>query len=275
MTPKSILITGCSSGIGYDAARVLRKRGWRVFASCRKELDCERLRSEGFESVHIDYTDTASIQSGFAQVIEATGGTLDAVFNNGAHALSGAVEDVPTDGLRAIFEANFFGWHELTRLVLPVMRAQGSGRIIQCSSTLGITTIRWRGPYSATKHALEALSDTMRLELRDTDIHVVSIQPGPITTKFRENGIPRFEQWIDWEKSAQRSKYETDLIPRMHSDSKDSFELPVSAVSAKLVRALEAGHPKPKYMVTTATYLAAFLRRILPTRAIVAVSARF
>ena len=170
MAEKSILITGCSSGIGYASAIGLRAAGWRVFASCRKAADCDRLRAEGFESPLIDYADSATIASGLAEVLEATGGQLHALFNNGAYGTPGAVEDVPTDALRAIFEANFFGWHELTRAVIPVMRAQGHGRIVQCSSVLGFVTLRWRGAYNSTKFALEGLTDTLRIEMRDTPI---------------------------------------------------------------------------------------------------------
>ena len=195
---KSILITGCSSGIGLDAAQTLRKRGWHVFASCRQEADCERLRADGFAAPRIDYCDEKSIENGLAEVLAETGGTLDAVFNNGAHALNGALEDLPTEGLRAIFEANVFGWHDLTRRIIPVMRDQGHGQIIQCSSTLGLIYMRWRGAYTATKHAIEAMSDVMRLELADTGIKIVIIEPGPITTAFREKGIPYFEKYIDW-----------------------------------------------------------------------------
>ncbi|WP_146346126.1 SDR family NAD(P)-dependent oxidoreductase [Phaeobacter marinintestinus] len=266
---RSILITGCSSGIGHDAAHGLRNRGWRVFASCRQQKDCDRMRVMGFDSPRIDYTDSASIESGLAEVLEATGGRLDALFNNGAHPLSAAVEDLPTDGLRAIFEANFFGWHDLTRQVIPIMRRQEEGRIIQCSSTLGLVYMKWRGAYAATKHALEALTDTMRVELDGTGIDVILVEPGPITTKFRENGIPWFEHYIEWKRSPRRKDYETGLIPRMYDDSgsKDAFELPPSAVTAKLVKALEARRPKPRYYVTTPTYVAGYLRRILSTRA--------
>ena len=263
---RSILITGCSSGIGRDAAFALRDRGWRVFASCRQQADCDTLGDIGFDSPRIDYCDAESIRTGLAEVLEATGGTLDALFNNGAHALSGAVEDLPVEGLRAIFEANFFGWHDLTRQVIPVMRAQGSGRIVQCSSTLGLTYMRWRGGYAATKHALEAFTDVMRIELQGSGIHVSLIEPGPITTAFREKGIPYFERYIDWQASAQRAAYEQTLIPRMRSGGQDRFELPASAVTAKLIRALESPRPAPRYYVTAATYIAGTLHRILSTR---------
>jgi NAD(P)-dependent dehydrogenase (short-subunit alcohol dehydrogenase family) len=272
---RSILITGCSSGIGADAAHGLRARGWRVFAACRQEADCARLRGEGFDSPQIDYTDEASIAAGLAEVLEATDGRLDALFNNGAHQMSGAVEDLPTEALRQTFESNFFGWHDLTRRVIPVMRAQGHGRIVQCSSTLGFVAFPWRGAYTATKHALEGLSDTLRVELRGTGIHVVLIEPGPITSALRKKGIPYFERYIDWQNSPRRADYEAQLLPRMYTDTgPDRFELPASAVTAKLLRALDSRNPAPRYYVTTPTYIAGYLRRVLGSRAIDAIIAR-
>jgi len=269
MTQKSILITGCSSGIGYASAHGLRAAGWRVFASCRKVEDCDRLRTEGFESPMIDYADAATISSGLNEVLEASGGELHALFNNGAFGSPGAVEDLPTDALRAIFEANFFGWHELTRAVIPVMRAQGHGRIIQCSSVLGFVTLPWRGAYNSTKFALEALTDTMRIEMRDTPIHVILIEPGPVTSRIRVNSIPHFERWIDWENSPRAAQYEAGLRKRLYEDrGPDAFELPPQAVVKKLRHALESSRPRPRYFVTTPTYFMAALRRLLPTRAL-------
>ncbi|WP_170764040.1 SDR family NAD(P)-dependent oxidoreductase [Ruegeria lacuscaerulensis] len=266
---KTILITGCSSGIGLDAAHGMRGRGWRVFASCRQQRDCDRLRAQGFESPLIDYTDDDSITAGLAEVLAATGGTLDALFNNGAHGLPGAVEDLPTVGLRQIFESNFFGWHELTRQVIPVMRAQGHGRIVQNSSVLGLVAFPWRGAYVATKYAVEGLTDTLRLELSDTDIRVILIEPGPITSKIRENSIPFFERFINWQNSALRAKYEETLLKRLYESSgPDRFELPASAVTEKLALAVESKRPRARYYVTTPTYIAGYLRRILPTRTI-------
>lgn len=266
---KSILITGCSSGIGLDAAHGMRARGWRVFASCRQQRDCDRLRAQGFESPLIDYQDTDSITAGLADVLEATGGTLDALFNNGAHGLPGAIEDVPTDGLRFIFESNVFGWHELTRQVIPVMREQGHGRIVQNSSVLGLVAFPWRGAYVATKYAIEGLTDTMRLELRGSGVKVILIEPGPITSKIREKAIPVFERFVDWENSALRDRYEASLLKRLYEGSgPDTFELPASAVTNKLAHAIEAKRPKARYYVTTPTYIAGYLRRILPTKAI-------
>jgi len=270
MSQKTILITGCSSGIGYDAAHGLRAQGWRVFAACRRPEDCARLEAEGFDSPLIDYQDDATIASGLSEVLSATGGTLDALFNNGAFGCPGLVEDLPTDALRDIFQANFFGWHELTRRVIPVMRAQGHGRIVQCSSVLGFVTLPWRGAYNSTKFALEGLTDTLRIEMRDTGIHVILIEPGPVTSKIRVNSIPHFERWIDWENSPRAEEYRQKLRQRLYkdSDTPDAFELPASAVTAKLLHALTSPRPRPRYYVTTPTYMMGALRRILPTRAL-------
>ena len=260
-----LLITGCSSGIGLDAARHMAARGWRVFASCRREEDCVRLRAEGFASPRIDLSDPDSIAGGLDQMLAATGGRCDALFNNGAHALPGAVEDVPVEALRAIFEVNLFGWHDLTCRAIRVMRAQGHGRIVQNSSVLGLVPMRWRGAYVATKFALEGLTDTLRLELRDTPIHVVTIAPGPITSAIRRNSIPHFERWIDWPSSARAEQYRDSLLPRLHAEAgRDMFELPARAVSGTLARALEAPRPRRRYHVTVPTRAMALLRRLLP-----------
>lgn len=268
MSQKSILITGCSSGIGLDAALGLRDRGWRVFASCRKAPDCDRLKAMGFESPRIDYQDAETIATGLMEVLEATGGTLDALFNNGAFAVPGAVEDLPTDALRDIYEANVFGWHELTKQVIPVMRAQGHGRIINNSSILGFIPARWRGAYVSTKYALEGLTDVLRIEMRDTPIKIILIEPGPVTSKIRENAVPHFERWIDWETSARAEQYERLKKRLYESSGPDAFELPASAVTKKLVHALDSQRPRPRYYVTTPTYLMGALRRVLSTRAL-------
>ncbi|MEM8979852.1 MAG: SDR family NAD(P)-dependent oxidoreductase [Pseudomonadota bacterium] len=262
---KSILITGCSSGIGYDAAKSLKARGWRVFASCRKADDCKKLQAQGFESPQLDLADPASIEAGLNSVLEATGGTLDALFNNAAYAVPGYVEDLPRDALRESFEVNFFGTHDLTQRVIPVMRQQGHGRIVNCSSVLGFVTFPLRGAYSASKFALEGLSDTLRMEMADQGIDVILIQPGPITTKIRQNSIPHFERWIDVENAARRTDYER-LKHRLYEDrGPDPFELSPSEVSKVLVKALESPKPRAHYRVTTPTKVINLLRRVLPT----------
>ncbi len=267
MSERSILITGCSSGIRLDTARGLKAHDWRVFATCRQEADCERLRAEGLESFRLDYSDEASIAAAVDEVTARTGGSLDALYNNGAFACPGAVEDLPRDALREIFETNLFGYHDLTRRVIPMMRAQGHGRIVNCSSVLGLVGLTWRGAYVATKFAMEGLSDVLRIEMRGTGIEVILIEPGPIATKIRENAIPHFERWVDWENSARRDQY-VSLRGRLYDKKtkKDTFELGPEAVTAKLIRALEDRRPKPRYYVTTPTYLMGFARRILPTR---------
>ncbi|WP_374391269.1 SDR family oxidoreductase [Tabrizicola sp.] len=269
MTERSILITGCSSGIGLDAARGMKARGWRVFATCRQEADCERLRAEGLESFRLDYADEVSIAAAVAEVVARTGGTLDALYNNGAFACPGAVEDLPRGALREIFETNLFGYHDLTRRVIPLMRAQGHGRIVNCSSVLGLVGMTWRGAYVATKFAMEGLTDVLRIEMKGTGIAVILIEPGPIATRIRENAVPHFERWIDWENSARREQY-VSLRGRLYDKKvkKDTFELGPEAVTAKLVRALEDRRPRARYYVTTPTYAMGFLRRVLPTRAL-------
>jgi NAD(P)-dependent dehydrogenase (short-subunit alcohol dehydrogenase family) len=263
---RSILITGCSSGIGFDAAHGMKARGWRVFASCRQEADCEKFRAEGFESPLIDYTRPETIEAALAEVLHATGGTLDVLFNNGAHAIPGAVEDLPTDALRAIFEANVFGWHDLTRRVIPVMRAQGHGRIVNHSSVLGLVVAPWRAAYNTTKFAVEGLTDTLRIEMRDTPIKVITLNTGPVTSKIRVNAIPHFVRWIIWEASPRVDQYRAKLLTRLYEDrGKDTFELPPSAVTAKLIHACESAKPRPRYYITKATWLMGIARRLLPT----------
>ncbi len=266
---KSILITGCSSGIGYDAAHTLHKRGWRVFATCRAEADCERLRGEGLESFLLDYVDEASIKTTVQECLGRTGGTLDALYNNGAYAIPAAVEDYPRDALRAIFEANFFGYFDLINQVIPVMRRQGHGRIINCSSVLGFAALRYRGAYNATKFAMEGMTDTLRLEMRGTRIHIILVEPGPITTLFRKNAQAPFEKWIDWKNSARHVEYEEVMLPRLYAETDgepSAGELPSAAVTKKLIHALEHPNPNPRYFVTWPTHFSGVLKRLLSTR---------
>jgi NAD(P)-dependent dehydrogenase (short-subunit alcohol dehydrogenase family) len=268
MVARSILMTGCSSGIGFDAANGLAARGWRVFATCRQEADCERLRGMGLESFVLDYADEASIAAAVAEVKTRTGGSLDALYNNGAIACPGAVEDLPTAALRANFQVNLFGYHDLILRVIPMMRAQGHGRIINCSSVLGLVPMKWRGAYVATKYAMEGLTDVLRLEMEGTGIRVILIEPGPITSNIRKNSIPHFERWIDWKNSSRADEY-AGLMTRLYEKrGPDRFELPASAVTAKLVHALESPKPHARYFVTRATYLMNIARRVLPTSAL-------
>lgn len=265
MAQRSILITGCSSGIGLDAARGLHARGWRVFATCRVEADCARLRAEGLESFVLDYKDEPGIKAAVAEVVLRTSGTLDALFNNGAYGLPGAVEDVPRAGLRETFEVNLFGYHDLICQVIPLMRAQGHGRIINCSSVLGLVALKLRGAYVATKFAMEGLTDCLRIEMKGTGIDVILIEPGPITSQFRVNAARQFEKWIDEKASVRTAEYAALRQRFVSQTGPDRFELPASAVTAALLRALESPRPRARYFVTTPTYLMDFARRALPT----------
>lgn len=268
MTQRSILITGCSSGIGYDAAHGLAARGWRVFATARKPDDVARLAAQGLEALLLDHTDADTIRAALAEATRRTGGTLDAVFANAGFGLPSATEDLPTEALRAIFETNVFGVHELTRQTLPIFRAQGHGRIMLNSSILGFTAFLWRSAYVATKFALEGYADTLRLEFAGTDIHAILIEPGPIASAFRVNSRPHFERWIDWQNSPNRAAYEAAVLPRLYDEARgpDPFQLPASAVTKVLARALDARRPKARYPVTLPTHVAAVAKRLLPTR---------
>ncbi|SNR46160.1 SDR family NAD(P)-dependent oxidoreductase [Puniceibacterium sediminis] len=263
---KSILITGCSSGIGLDAARSLSQRGWQVFASARSAEACAMLRDEGLVGLHIDYEDPTTFGPALDTLLGQTGGRLDALFHNGAYAIAGPLEDIPGDAMRAIFQANLIGWHELTNLVIPVMRAQGHGRIVMNSSVLGLVGMKWRGAYVATKFALEGMSDVLRMEMADTGIKVILIEPGPIETDFRKNAILQFEKWIDWERSARVEQYRASLLDQLYKGSSKGPQWPASAVTDALIHAVENNRPRARYHVTTPTKVMAVMRRLLPTR---------
>jgi len=265
MESKSVLITGCSTGIGSCLAHGLRERGYRVFASARKEADVATLSAAGFTSLPLDLDSSGSIRAAVETVLDRTQGRLYALINNGAYGQPGAVEDLSRAVLRAQFETNLFGTQELTNLVIPAMRAQGEGRIIQMSSMLGIVCLAYRGAYNATKFALEALSDTMRLELRDTDIHVSLIEPGPIESRFRANAYAVFQRNIDREHSVHREYY-ASVEKRLEGPKPVPFTLPPEAVLKKVIHALEARRPKARYGVTFPAHLFLMLRRLLPVR---------
>lgn len=241
---------------------------WLVLATCRQEKDCAMLTQKGLISFQLDYEDDASIKAGFDLAMHHSKGRLDVLFNNGAYAIPGATEDIPTDALRQIFEANFFGWHTLTRLVTPVMIAQGHGRIIQNSSVLGFAGLKMRGAYNATKFALEGLTDTMRIELAGTGVDLVLVEPGPIRTKIRENSYMQFKKWITWKGTRQEKMYKAVLIPRLKAVNppKDRFELMPDAVTNAVVHAATAERPRIRYRITTATKAMAILKRITTSR---------
>jgi NAD(P)-dependent dehydrogenase (short-subunit alcohol dehydrogenase family) len=267
---KTVLITGCSSGIGYCVAKGLKQRGYHVIATARKQQDVERLRTEGFNSVPLDLANSDSIQHAFKDIMQTisqtNGNCLYALFNNGAFGLPGAVEDLTRENLKHQFDTNVFGWLELTNLVIPVMRKQGFGRIIQNSSVLGFVAMPFRGAYNASKYAIEGLSDTMRLELKDTEIYISLVEPGPIISRFRANAVKELQQHIDIDNSVHRDKYH-GVLERLNKEGPAvPFTLPPEAVLKRVIHALEAKKPKPRYYVTFPTYLFAYLKRFLSHR---------
>jgi NAD(P)-dependent dehydrogenase (short-subunit alcohol dehydrogenase family) len=262
---KTILITGCSSGIGYCVASGLQQRGYRVFATARRAESVEKLNTEGFESLQLDLDDSASIKRAVDEILLRTNGELYAVFNNGAFGLPGAVEDLSRDAIRAQFETNFFGWLELTNLLLPVMRKQGYGRIIQNSSVLGFVAMPFRGAYNSSKFAIEGLSDTLRLELKGTNIHVALLEPGPILSRFRANALLALQKYIDVENSIHSERYQQILNRLTKEGPAVPFTLPPEAVLKKVIHALESRNPRARYYVTFPTHLFAYLKRVLPT----------
>lgn len=265
-TARSILITGCSSGIGYACAHGLAARGWQVVASARKPEDVARLADEGLVSVELDLADPASVQAGLEAALAHTGGRLDALFNNGAYGQPGAVEDLTRDVLRAQLETNLLGWHDLTRRVIPLMRAQGHGRIVQNSSVLGLIALPYRGAYVASKFALEGLTDALRLELAGSGIEVSLIEPGPILSRFRENGYAMYMRTIDTRVSVHRDTYRRMEARLTTEGPAQPFTLAPEAVLKQLVHALESPRPRPRYYVTFPTYLMGTLKRLLGTR---------
>jgi short-subunit dehydrogenase len=261
---KTILITGCSTGIGHTTAVELKKRGHNVIATARKPEDVSRLQQEGFTAIPLDLADSNSIQQAVGLAVKLTDGKIDALFNNGAFGQPGAVEDLSRDVLRFQFETNLFGTHELTNLIIPLMRKQGHGRIIYNSSVLGLVAMTYRGAYNASKFALEGLADTLRLELYGTNIHISLIEPGPILSDFRKNSFALYKKNIDSTHSHHKEIYQAMEARLQKEGAAVPFTLPAQAVSEKVIHALEARQPKMRYYVTFPTYLFAFLKRILP-----------
>ena len=266
MKGRNVLITGCSSGIGYCIASGLRDRGYRVIATARKPDDVDKLKSSGYDAFQIDLANSSSIQSAFREIISLTNGEIHALFNNAAYGQPGAVEDLSREVLQRQFETNLFGTHELTNLVIPYMRQQCDGRIIQNSSVLGFIALKYRGAYIATKFALEGLSDTLRMELKDSGIHVSLIEPGPVSSEFRKNAYAAFRENIDIKNSHHFRRYAL-MEERFKNDNlADPFTLKPEAVLRKVIHALESKRPRDRYYVTIPTYAFAFLKRVFPGR---------
>ncbi len=263
---KVILITGCSSGIGYDAIFALKKRGHRVIASCRKADDLQKLKDQEIEAVLLDVSDSQSIKTTFEQVLSMTEGRIDILINNAGYGQAGALEDVSRDVMRKQFETNVFGLLELTNLAIPIMRQQGQGRIINLSSILGVISMPFRGAYNASKYAVEGLCDTLRLELSSSNIKVITIEPGPIESKFRDNVVDGSLKEIDINKSYFNKQYQKMLTEYKQKKSDSVFTKKTDAVINCFIHAIESAKPKAKYPVTTPAHLLIFLKRILSTR---------
>lgn len=263
---KTVLITGCSSGIGLCAAQTLHKRGYQVFATVRKETDQTRLEQEGIRTLLLDLRDSNAIKSAVANLLTQTSGHLDALINNAGLGFIGAVEDLTRDSLRDQFETNVFGLQELTNLIIPIMRSQGNGRIINVSSLLGLVTRKYCGAYCASKYAIEALSDAMRLELQGSGVFVSIVEPGPITSQFRATAKTIHKEHVPYEGSAHKQVYTGLLEQQDQAKESSRFTLPPDAVVKQFIHALESPHPKIRYYVTVPTYLAAYAKRLLPSK---------
>ncbi len=266
MHKTSILITGCSSGIGYHCATQLHAAGYLVVASCRRAEDVARLRELGLHCVQLDLTDAESIHAALQATLEITAGRLDVLFNNAGYGQGGALEDLPTAALRAQFDTNLFGMHELTRAVIPVMLAQGQGKIVQDSSVLGLVAMKYRGAYIASKFALEGYTDALRLELMNTGIRVSLIEPGPIVSRFRANSLRTVQKTIDVQNSRHLANYQKTLARLSSPNPSNPFTLGPQAVCEQLLKILHSASPRPRYYVTKSTFIFGYLRRILSTR---------
>jgi len=262
-TIKAVLITGCSSGIGLCLAHGLRNAGYRVFATVRKKEDMIKLKKLGFDVFLLDLSSSQSIRTAIDEIYQKTD-SLYSLINNGAYGQTGALEDISREALEKQFQANVFGWHELTNLVLPSMKERNEGRIIYISSVLGFVAMPFRGPYVASKFAIEGLVDTLRLELKQTRIKLSLVQPGPIKSKFRQNALLAFKENVDPSNSDYKREYKT-MIKRLNSDKNVKFTLAPESVLRCVLHALKSKVPKNHYRVTFPTKLFGILCRILPS----------
>lgn len=258
----NILITGCSSGIGFQTALYLHKKGYKVFATARKEEDVLKLKDLGLTTFLLDVTKKETITSTLNEILKLTNGTLDVVFNNAGYGQPGALEDVSTEVLKEQFDTNVFGLHELTIQVLKIMKNQAYGTIIQHSSVLGIISLKLRGSYNASKYAIEGLTDTLRLELKDTNINVTLLNTGPITSNFRKNAMQKTVDNIDIKNSRFKDAYHKSMCA---NKSAVPFNLEAIEVSKVVEKIITSKKVHPRYYITKATYILGFAKRILST----------
>jgi short-subunit dehydrogenase len=264
----NIFITGCSTGMGLDALQTLHKLGYSVIGSCRKQTDVEHLQQQGFNCIQLDLASSNSIATAVTELTKITNNKIDVLFNNGAFGIPGAVEDLSREAMRFQFETNVFGTQELTNQIVPIMRAKGGGKIVYNSSILGFAAMPYRGAYNASKFALEGFADTLRLEVKQDNIHISLIQPGPIISSFRANAFIQFKRWIADKPTVHSTIYQA-IIARLDSpESKAPFVLKAEAITNALLHIIEHKNPKIRYPITTPTKVFGWLKRLLPTKAL-------
>jgi NAD(P)-dependent dehydrogenase (short-subunit alcohol dehydrogenase family) len=264
---RAVLITGCSSGIGAATASRLAKAGWPVYATARRPETLAALEADGCRTLALDVVDEASRQAAVDAVVEAEG-AVGVLINNAGYSQSGAVESIPDDRVRAQFETNVFGPLALCRLVLPGMREQGWGKIVQLSSMGGKLTFPGGGLYHASKHALEALSDALRFEVKSFGVDVIVIEPGLITSGFGDAAVRGlgaaaaadgpYEEFNRAVGEASRDVYEKGLLSKLGG--------PPEAVAERIEDALNAKRPRARYTVTPSARALLTLHAVLPDR---------
>lgn len=259
---RNIVITGCSTGIGLATALYLQEQGIKVYATVRAFEDIEKLELLGLKNVlKLDVREFDEVKNVINHVLKEDG-KIDVWFNNAGFGQAGALEDIRTNILREQFETNVFGLHECTRQLIPIMRKQGYGKIIQHSSVLGLVSLFGRGAYNASKYAIEGLTDTLRLELRGSNIDVTLLNTGPISSNFRKNAMKKLQENVDIENSIFKEAYQKNLVA---DKSKVPFNEEAIAVAKMVYKIIESPKPKPRYYITKATYILGFLKRVLST----------
>jgi len=264
---RAVLITGCSSGIGRATAVRLARQGWMVYATARQLETVQDLAGSGCRPHTLDVCDEASMRAVVATVEDAEG-AVGVLINNAGYGLEGAVEELPPEELRHQFETNLFGPLRLTQLVLPGMRHQRWGKVINVSSVGGRITVPGGGAYHASKHALEALSDVLRFEVRGFGIDVVVIEPGAIASRWLEKSVSGMESRID--PASPYVAFNRAVARRLESAHKGVLALaarPPEAVAGVIERAITAPRPRTRYVVPGSARLFTGTARLLPDRA--------
>ena len=265
---KTVLVTGCSSGIGEATANYLRGEGWDVFPTARSEFDLEKLRSLGFEALSLDLCDSNSIKDCVSRLLRQCPAGIGAIVNNAGIAIPGAIEDLTREDLKMQFEVNVFGLHELTNRLIPTMRDQGWGRIVNISSIYGVLTAPMLGGYCASKYALEALSNAQRMALFGSGVGLSLVEPGPIVSCFRRNAYESLKNRVTAEHHFYTG-YDKFLRRKLvDPQRKTRFMQSPQQVAKKVLHAITSDNPRQRYLVTLPAYAGYFMARILPGPAI-------